>query len=100
MRKLSLESYQFGSEIYDVKQSIINILFLPQLKLNMKQVIENDRISRKIEVAKEIVLLEEAEYQVIREIIETFEGYGRQDVVFINRILNVPEIQVGEIADD
>jgi hypothetical protein len=96
MRKISLIPYKVEGEDYKVKESILNLLFSPHLRLSARAIIENDRIARKIEAAGDEVLLEDAEYQKIKVSVETFEGYGRQDLEFVNRILEAPEVPVKE----
>jgi hypothetical protein len=96
MRKISLIPYKVEGEDYKVKESIINLLFSPHLRLGMRAAIENDRIAKKVESATEEVLLEEAEYQKIKNAVETFEGYSRQDLEFGQRILEAPEVPVKE----
>jgi len=96
MRKISLIPYKVEGEDYKVKESIINILFSPHLRLGARAIVENDRIAQKVEAATEEVLLEEAEYAKIKNAVETFEGYGRSDLELVTRILGAPEVPVKE----
>lgn len=96
MRKIGLDTYEYEGQPFDVKQSMANILFLPQLKLGTRQLIEHDRIARKIEEGTDSVLLEESEYLELRQAVESFDGYGRQDLEFVQRVINAPQVSVGE----
>ena len=97
MRKISLIPYkcQDGQD-YKVKESIVNLLFAPQLRLGARAAIEHDRIARKVESSGESVLLEEAEYEKVRNAVETFEGYSRNDLEFVQRVLEAEPIMVKE----
>lgn len=96
MRKLSLIPYQFNGTDYDVKGSLSSILFSQHLKLGARQVIEHDRIASKIEGGNGSVLLEEADYQTLKTAVETFEGYSRPDIEFVQRVLDAPTVEVVE----
>ena len=78
--------------MYDMKQSIVNILFDPELHLNFRDGIEHDRIARKIEAAGDEVILEEAEYTRIKNAVDLFKGAARKDLEFFTRIRDAPEI--------
>ena len=95
MRRLSLTPGANGS---DVRMSAAGILFFPHLRLSARQAVENSRIARLIEAAGESVLLEEADYQVLRNAVETFEGYSREDLTLITRVLEAPEVEVSEVV--
>lgn len=96
MRKISLIPYKFEGQEYNVKESMAGILFSAHLRLSARAMIENARIARKAETSGDEILLEEADYQKIRNAVETFEGYSRQDLEFIQRILDAPEVPVKE----
>jgi len=97
MRKISLIPYKCpDGQDYKMKESIVNLLFAPQLRLGARAAIENDRVARKVESSDGFVLLEEAEYEKIRSAIEAFEGYSRNDLEFVRRVLEAEPITVKE----
>ena len=78
--------------LFDMKKSIAGILFIPDLHLDIRDAIENDRIARKVEAAGDEVVLEEAEYAKLTNAMDHFKGYSRKDLEFISRIRDAPEI--------
>ena len=78
--------------MHDMKQSLANILFIPELRLGIRDAIEHDRIARKVEAAGDEVVLEEAEYAKIKKALDLFTGYDRKDLEFIRRIGDAVEI--------
>ena len=78
--------------MHDMKQSIANILFIPELRLGIRDAIEHDRIARKVEAAGDEVVLEEAEYAKIKNALDVFTGYSRNDIELISRVRDAPEI--------
>ena len=97
MRKINLQPYDFSDgEPYDVKGSIVSLLFSGHLNLGYRQLLEHEHIAQKIEASNSLVLLEETEYREVLNAVETFTGYGRPDVEFISRITEAPEVEVKE----
>ena len=108
MRKLDLTDYQVEtkviggdgelidvSQLYPVKDSILNVMFLPSLGLQGAEAVRQQVLAHKIEQCKEDgILLEEEEYQRIKKAIESFSVRNRHDVTLIDRILNqTPQIE-------
>ena len=108
MRKLNLRNYQVTEKIrnpvlgevrefslpYNVKDSILNILFLPSLKLAGAALVKQNVLAIKIERSGDKVLLEEEEYQRVLAAANAYTAQGRSDVELIDRILNqTPEIK-------
>ena len=106
MRKLDLTDYQYTEKIqnpvkgietitlpYLVKDSILNIMFLPSLGLRGADLVRQNILAMKIEQSDGEVMLEEEEYQRIKKAAETYTAQSRADVGLINRILNqTPEV--------
>ena len=106
MRKLDLTDYQWTEKVqnpakgveeitlpYRVKDSILNIMFLPQLGLQGAELVRQNVLAIKIEQAGDEVILEEEEYQRVKKAAETYIAQSRADVQLIDRILNkTPEI--------
>ena len=101
MRKLDLRNYQWtqkalggNGEIlditapYNVKDSVLNIMFLPALKLMGAALVRQNVLAIKIEQAQDVVMLEEEEYGRVKAAAEAYPAQSRADVEFIDRILN------------
>ena len=101
MRNLDLRNYQYTEKIqnpvkgieeitlpYLVKDSILNIMFLPELRLQGAALVKQNVLAIKIEQAKEEVMLEEEEYQRVKTAAEKYIAQSRADVELIDRILN------------
>ena len=79
MRKLNLEKYTVSARDakgvdqlipYDFKESLIQLMFHPNLKLSGKALLETNIIVEKIMNADKSILLEEADYQKIKNAID------------------------------
>jgi len=107
MRRLDLRNYQVTQKVrtgsgevreitapYMVKDSILNIMFLPELRLKGAELVRQNILAMKIEQSGDSVLLEDAEYERIKTAAENYTAQGRHDVELIDRILNqTPEIE-------
>ncbi len=107
MRKLDLRDYQSTRKIrggdgemveitvpYKVKDSVLNIMFLPRLELRGAELVKQNVLAIKIEQSGDDVMLEEAEYDRIVVAANAYPGQSRSDVELIDRILNqTPEIE-------
>lgn len=80
---------------YDVRNSLMEILFHPGLELRAKDVLDRDVLARKIKdwPDKEL-LLEEEEYKKVVAAIEVLRGLTRHDVEFVRRVLNALQVEV------
>ena len=103
MRKINLTNYNIQVDIpepgivpYNVKNSIINILFHPDLNLNGVELLSINKLANKVEEAEKEILLEEVDYLKIKTAVETITGYNRNDIEFVRRILEAEEIEVVE----
>lgn len=101
MRKLDLRNYQYTEKVqnpikgieeitlpYMVKDSILNIMFLPSLGLQGAALVRQNVLAIKIEQSEDEVLLEEEEYQRVKKAAESYVAQSRADVQLIDRILN------------
>lgn len=107
MRKLDLRDYQWTQKVqnpirgieeislpYLVKDSILNIMFLPELRLQGAELVRQNMLAIKIEQSDGEVMLEEEEYQRVKRAAESYKAQSRADVGLIDRILNkTPEIK-------
>jgi hypothetical protein len=81
---------------YSVKTSIELALYNPELKLNYKELFENDRVAQKIQKANGSVLLEESEYEKLRTAFEGIKGLRKADIELVRRVMESPEVTVKE----
>jgi len=101
MRNLDLRDYgvtQKGKNLkgevveikgqYAVKDSILNVLFLPALKLMGAALVRQNILAMKIEQAQDEIMLEEEEYGRVKQAIEQYPAQSRNDVQLVDRILN------------
>lgn len=107
MRKLDLTDYQYTQKVqnpvrgiesvtlpYLVKDSILNIMFLPELGLRGAELVRQNILAMKIEQADAEIVLEEEDYQRVKRAAEAYVAQSRADVELIDRILNqTPEIK-------
>jgi hypothetical protein len=82
---------------YGVKQSLLTLLFHQELRIDAKDLLKRDDLARKIDSCQEdFILLEEAEYTMIRAAVETIHGFDRNDVQLVRRILEAETVEVQE----
>lgn len=80
---------------YDVRGSLIEILFAPELGLKALEVLARDDLARKIrDWPDETLLLEDAEYEKVKSAIENVTGLGRDEIELIRRVLNASKVEV------
>jgi len=104
MRKIDLSDYTVNTLTeqgekpfpYSVKQSIEIALYHPDLKLNFRDLLENDRVAQKIKQANGFILLEESEYLRVRLAFESIKGFRKEDVELVKRVIEAPEVEVQE----
>jgi hypothetical protein len=101
MRKFDVTEYTVtmdnGQTLpYRVKDSAVTILFNPDRKLNAVDLLRTNRLAERIMAANGSVLLEEAEYGELKSACETLRGYGKEDVEFVRRVLDAPQVNVME----
>lgn len=79
--------------MYEVKNSILNLLFHPGMRLNGAALVRQHILAQKIEACDEEVMLEEEEYDRLKEAVDTWTSFGKTDVEFVLRILNAEQIK-------
>jgi len=110
MRKLNLKDYTVKVDVpdqvnpgkliktefpYQVKDSILNLMFIPALQLNGAELVKQNVLAMKLEQCKEDeILLEDEEYNRIKRAIDTFKGFGRNDVELVTRINKAEVVEV------
>ena len=106
MKKLVISNYKVKArnekdEIvdvpYNVKESVVSILFHPSLQLEAMDLLEQNKLANKINDAKDgFVLLEDAEYEKVLKAANTFKGFSKNDVELVRRILEAEQVNVKE----
>ena len=104
MREINLDPYLVEATLpdgskksfpYDVRTSICNALYFPELKLGVQDLLENDRLAQKIKAwPDQTLLLEEAEYSRVSVAFEAHRGYNERDVELVRRVMEAPEVAV------
>lgn len=110
MRKLNLKDYTVnmkvpdrknpGQEIeaefpFNMKDSVINVLFIPQLRLNSVGLVKANVLSQKILACEgDEILLEDAEWQQLSAAIQAAQGFGKMEVEFVIRINEAEVVEV------
>lgn len=109
MRGLDITTYQYKfqdedgkeqSRPYNMKEACAEILLHRSLNLNGTALLKRNILAQKIlEVAPEMggVLLEEAEYEMLKSSVDRIQGFAREDVECVRRILEAPEVTVKEV---
>lgn len=105
MRKLNVTQYMVKllqpdgkrKELpYDVKEMIIQLMFHPNLQLSGADLLKQNIIAEKILKAGIDVLLEEEEYNKVKQAIDSFKGFTKNEVELVKRVTECPEIKVKE----
>jgi len=110
MRKINLADYSVkvrapdqmnpgkmieGELPYRVKDAILNLMFIPALQLGGAELVRQNVLANKIEQCKEDeILLEDEEYARIKKAIDTFKGFGRNEVELVTRINEAEVVEV------
>lgn len=104
MRKINLTNYSIILSLpeneekmvpFKVRESIIELLFIPALRLNGAALLEQAKLADKIKNAPgEFVLLEEEEYRNIQKSFALFEGFDKHAVELVKRILEAETVEV------
>lgn len=104
MRKLDLTPYEIDvrtesgktTKSYGVRESLIEILFSPVLKLGSVALLRQNSLAQKIEKSGLECIVEEEEYERIKQALDSVTGLGIHDVKFVEMILGAPEVTVEE----
>lgn len=107
MKKIDLSKYQAivhngkieESISFDVKKSIVELLFIPQLKLNGSALLQQNSLAEKIQnVKEEFIVLEEEEYSRVKKSFDLYEGFDKNAVELVRRVLNAETIDPQTLA--
>ncbi len=94
----AVNNLQFGKETEDefkVKESIVSILFSRDQRMNDEEYWNRGMLKKKIEECKkDVIKLEEKEYQTIKSAFSSFQGFanlGTNGIEFVRRIREAKE---------
>ena len=98
MRKLDLTGYVLKGiqGEYNVKDNVVAVIFNRQLQLNAKEAYERGKLADKIEEAKNEILLEEGDFEIIKQAFNKFRGFGLADRELCRRVIECKKIEVEE----
>jgi len=105
MRKIVLSSYPVKVKVdnkeeelpYEMRNSLVNVLFHPALKLAGRALLLHHKLAEKIESCnKDSILLEDSEYMLLKNAVEKIPGFTKNDVTFVKRVLEAEEVEVKE----
>jgi len=106
MHKVDIKEYTVkgrkeGGEVidvpYDMKASLITILFHPDLRLEAQETLYRDDLANKINGWKDgHLLLEDADYERVKGALLIVRGFTKNDAEFIRRILEAEKAEVIE----
>ena len=111
MRKLNLKNYTVTRKVqnpadpmgepieavypYHVKDTILNLMFAPGLRLSGAELVKQNVLAIKLETCKDDeILLEDGEYDRVKQAIDAFAGFARHDVKLVERINNAEVVEV------
>lgn len=103
MRQINLDDYQIlvtdekgvaQSTPYTVRESLTTLLMSPELKLGAVDLLKRHRLGLRLLEDPSPILLEEADWQKLKEAVEVHRGYTKYDVELVQRVLEAPEVAV------
>jgi len=98
--KVTLMQPQIKRVLYNVWQSLANLMFGPQNHLASDGLLQRDDLARKIKDSKtEEILLEDAEYQLLASAVKGFLGYTQNEVELVKRVLDAKSVEVEEVKE-
>ena len=86
---------------YDVKKNLVGIFLSRTLRLGGKQLLERAKIAEKIRNAKDDVILEDGEFEPIKQVFMSniFKGLGEPDVELVKRIAEAEKVEGEEVKE-
>lgn len=98
MRKIDLTDYEFAGNAFQVRPSLVSVLF-SEPKLDGREIIRRDELALKIENHPgDFILLEETDWNKLVNGLKgiDLQPHGRSVVEFLKRVLDAPTIEVQE----
>lgn len=104
MKKILISDYaisQDGKDLsYPMREALAEVLFHPNLKIVALDLLKRDDLARKIQsYDSDDLLLEEAEYALVKAAVDKVDSFTRNDVEFVKRVLDAETVEVVEKCD-
>ena len=106
MKKINMKAYTVSARTpdgqikeinYGIKESMVEILYNPALKLNSINLLKQETLAKKIaDCAGDELLLEEDEYVRLKNALGVIEGLSKNDLSMVHRIVEAEEVEVTE----
>ena len=103
MKKINMKAFTVSVRIpdgstkeinYAIKDSLIEVLFSPTLKLNTINLLKQEILAKKIIECGDELLLEDEEYTRLQSALSKVEGLGKNDIEMVHRVLEATSIEV------
>ena len=98
MRKVDLTNYEVGEQTFEVRSSLVAVLFNED-KLDGREIIRRDELARRVEThPDDTIFLEESDWNKFVSGLRStdLKPHGRSVVEFIKRVLDAPQVEVTE----
>lgn len=106
-RKINLRPYKVNvgrrddggkllEQEYAVRESLAQILLSPQLRLTGQQLFDRRMLYEKIKNGGGELLLDESEYEMLRDAVARFQGGGPNEMEMISRVFEAEEVEMEE----
>lgn len=83
--------------MYDVRATLLNLLFHPDLNLSAVDTLSRQKLGHSIRHDESDVLLVSPEdHAKIQAAVEAWKGYSERDIEFLRRVIEAPEVDVDE----
>ena len=90
-------STEGGFAMFDIRTSLVNVLFHQKLNLGAVEVLERDELRRAIiNEETDTLLVSPDDWQKLCGGVKAVDGFGQNDVEFIRRVLKADEVEVDE----
>jgi len=107
MKKIDLSKYMITftkdgveqSSPFNVKDSIVELLFIPHLKLNGTKLLEQYELAEKIKKSEDFILLEDAEYEKVKHSFEVYDQFDKNGVELVRRVLEAETVDAQSLVN-
>jgi hypothetical protein len=101
MRKIPVTDYTVSihgqDQTYPMREALAEVLFHPALAIVALDLLKRDDLARRIlGETEDVVLLEEAEYAMVKAAVNKVDTFTRTDVEFVRRVLDAQMVTVME----
>ncbi len=105
MKKINLTPYEIeglnekgepAKIPFNMRESLVNILFTEKLKLNPVRLLEQNKLAEKLMSSGDEILLEETDYKRLKEAMDVLEGLSKSHIEFVTRVFEAEEVEIAE----